>query len=104
MNGAPINGHRRLSSSPSHAGKAMTRAHRSLDDDVPRLLADLTMIVNGGSSLPIRLCAEHLALLGVDREPPRPGAVRSERDPSAVGTLGLRPRIGVDARLGIDDR
>ncbi len=65
-------------------------------DGIPPLLDGLMMTARGNAQLPIAICAEHLALLGIRQEPERPGAKRDDPEPHVVGELALRPTSAVD--------
>jgi crotonobetainyl-CoA:carnitine CoA-transferase CaiB-like acyl-CoA transferase len=65
--------------------------HLLTQDGVPALLDGLTVIANGGTELPIKICAKHLALLGASWEPENPSSERDGIDPLLVGELALRP-------------
>lgn len=57
-------------------------------DEVPLPLSGLLMNANGNAPLPIAICAEHLALLGVRWGPPSRG--KGHIDPHAAGELALQ--------------
>src|SRR5262245_35372589 len=63
-------------------------------ESVPAVLSDLTVTTAAEAALPVQVCAEHLALLGAQRDLAHAAGPRNGADPLLAGMLALHPTSG----------